>query len=380
MGKIRNKSEFDDLIEKISNCLSWYEKSNFDNKVFNITLDNGEKLKICFNHKTIAHLLGINTEYLKATGAFPKDSYEIIKLLCNDPFRFYNMVTRGHLTYDSFISEYVQEKIEHFSTACGINIYDIEFVCKYSKEFSYITGYPQLEADYYIGYKTNDGMLIVGFKKDGEYYVPITNRPIDFKDEEATKFLKHLLENQSITMPSFSKIYFKETETYSNTISIIDQVKRKMIGKLIGYEREYKATINVSSGYVYIIEKLFKQYNSKNILYPALKSIFEKVSKRVMIDVADIELEFGELPEDILCLIDSYNESLNVDISAALDAHTKSVISERNRLSEENQRHIKELEELKAELLRIKASNEQLQTENDEYRKREESIKKILSI
>lgn len=380
MKKIKNKSEFDELIEKINICLEWYEKRNFDDMIFNVVLDNGEKIKISFHHKTIAHLLGIKTEYLKTTGLFPKDSYEILKLLCNDSYRFYAMVFQGHLTYDSFISDYADDKLREFTNACGINLRDIDFVCKYSKEFSYITGYPQLEGDYYIGYKTNYGVLVVGFKKDGEYYVPITNRPINYDDDEAMEFLNHLLENQSITMPSMSSIYYKKSKTYSNTSPVNDQKKAGKIRVLKNYAKNYNATVDVSGGYIYIIEKLLKQYNSKNILFPALKSIFEKVSKRVMIDVTDIELEFGELPEDILCLIDSYNSSLNVDISAALDEHTKSVMSERDRLSEENQRHIKELEELREELLRIKALNEQLQTENNGYREREEKIKRVLSI
>ena len=343
-----------------------------DNKEFNIVLDNGEKLKICFSHKTIAHLLGIDTEYLKATGLFPKDSYEILKLLCNDSYRFYNMITRGHLTYNSFISDYAFDKINSFRNACGINLYDIDFVCKYSKELSYVTGYPQLEADYYIGYKTNDGVLIVGFKKDGNCYVPITNRPIDFKDDEAMKFLKHLLEKQSITMPAMSSIYFKENGTYSNTITINDQKKAVKIRTLNNYVNEYNSVIDVSGGFIYIIEKLLRQYNSKNVLYPTLKSIFEKVSKRVRIDVTDIEMEFGELPEDILCLIDSYNESLNVDISAALDEHTRSVILERDELRDEKKKLIEELEELKRQLLQLKATNETLENENNGYREREE--------
>lgn len=63
-----------------------------------------------FTHNTIAHLLGIDTEYLKSTGQFTKDSYDILKLICNDSYRLYNMVNQGHLTYESFISDYAQEK------------------------------------------------------------------------------------------------------------------------------------------------------------------------------------------------------------------------------------------------------------------------------
>ena len=183
MKKIKNKSDYDLLIEKIAENVDWYEKRNFDDRVYNLTLDNGERLKICFTHNTIAHLLGIKTEYLKSTGQFPKDSYDILKLVFKDSYRLYNMICQGHLTYDSFVSDYAYEKLEGFQSICGVDLYNMEFACKYSKEYSYVTGHPQLEADYYIGYKSNNGLYIIGLKKNGNYYYPMTNRYIDYSDE-----------------------------------------------------------------------------------------------------------------------------------------------------------------------------------------------------
>lgn len=372
MKKITKKNEYDEVIDKIKESVEWYEKRNFDDKIYYLTLDNGDKLNISFSHNTIAHLLGINTENLKATGIFPKDSYEILKLVYNDSYRLYNMINQGNLTYDTFISDYIYEKLEAFQNICGINLYEIDFVCKYSKEYSYITGHPQLEADYFIGYKGNNGLLIIGLKKNGPYYYPMTNRYIDYNNEETMKFLRQMLENQRITMPTVSSIYFKENRTYSRPLYLDYNKKTSKIRILNNYAKEYNSTVDVSSGYAHLIDKLLEQFDSKSILYPALKSIFEKVTKRIRIDITDIELENGKLPEDILCLIDIYNESLNVDISAALDEHTKTVVIERDKLSEENQKHIKELEELRRELLAAKSTIESLEQENKEYKQREE--------
>lgn len=66
----------------------------------------------------------------------------------------------------------------------------MDFACKYSKEYSYVTGHPQFEADYYIGYKANNGLFVIGLKKNGNYYYPMTNRYINFNDEEMMKFLR----------------------------------------------------------------------------------------------------------------------------------------------------------------------------------------------
>lgn len=378
MKKITNKNQYDKLIEKATGCLEWYEKNNFDDKVYNLTLDNGDKLKISFDHSTIAHLLGFNTEYLKSTGSFPKNSYEILKMICNDSFRLYNMIVRGNLTYDSFISDYAEDKMDGFTNICGINIYDMEFVCKYSKEYSYITGNPQLEADYYIGYRIGNILHVIGFIKNGDYYYPMTNRYIDFKDEEELEFLKQMLENQVITMPVSSNIYFKKNNALSNTIYLFDQKKPQKIKTLKEYAKTYKSTIDVSSGYDYAIEKLLKQYNSSNTKTPLLNKIFESIVERVHINIKELENEFGGISEEIFDLINKYNKSLNKDISAALDEHTRKVEEENSYLTSEKQKHIKELEDLKRQLLEAKSTIETIQKENSEYKAREEETVDVM--
>ena len=200
----------------------------------------------------------------------------------------------------------------------------------------------------------------------------MTNRYIDFNDEETMKFLNQMLANQKLTMPTKSSIFFRETETYSKTLFVDYQKKSTKIKTINNYAKKYNAIVDVSSGYGYIIEKLLQQFDSKNVLFPALKGIFEKVTQRTKIDITDIELEYGELPEDILLLIDDYNNSLNIDISAALDEHTKSVQEENAHLKNEKQKHIEELEMLRRELLEAKSMVETLSQENSEYKLREE--------
>lgn len=381
MKKITSKKEYDMLIEKATENLNWYEKNNFDGKVYILTLDNGDKIKISFDHSAVAHLLGFNTEYLKSTGVFPKNSYDILKMICNDSYRLYNMVIRGNLTYDSFISDYAEEKIDSFKNICGVNLYSIDFICKYSKEYSYITGYPQLEADYYIGYKIGNILHVIGLIKNGEYYYPMTNRYIDFKDKEEMEFLKQLLENQVITMPVSSNIYFRKGNTHSNTIYLYDQKKPQKIKTLKEYSKEYNATVDVSGGYEYAIEKLLKQYDSKNTTTPLLNKIFESIERRLYINIKEIENEFDNIPDDILELINRYNQSVSIDVTAALDEHTRKVEEENSYLTSEKQRHIEELKELKRQLEEAKKTIETLKEENLVYQTREtetvEAMKRI---
>lgn len=380
MKKITNKSEFDELIDKINECIKWHDKKNFGDKVYNLLLDNGEELRIVFSNSSVAHLLGVDTEYLKTTGLFKGNSYDILNLICNDSYRLYNMVRGGYLNFDNFISDFALEKVNGFKNICGIDLYNIEFICKYSKDNSYITGYQQLEGDYYIAYKTENGLFIIGLKKSGDYYYPMTNRFIDLNNEESRKFLNILLSNQIITMATYSYLYFKNTRSKSDKIYVDYNKKANVIRQLKYYGNNYDAIVYVSTGYSYIIEKLLQKFDSNSNIYPILNKIFEYIRKRIKINIYKIEKEFGKLPEDMLSIINCYNDSLNSDISSALDEHTKAVMSERDKLKTENRRHIEELEKLKEELLMMKSLNEQLQLENAGYKEREDAIKRVLSI
>lgn len=393
MQKIRNKAEYDDLIADISECLEWYERkgievndySSQDKRkklqiIYNLTLDNGDKLRLAFTHNNIAHLLGVDTEYLKTTGLFKGDSYSILKEVCNDSYRLYSMVKDGHMIYDNFISDFAYEKVQGFKNICGIDLYNIEFICKYSKDNSYITGYQQLEGDYYIAYRADNGLFIIGFKKNDNYYYPMTNRYINFEDEQSVAFLNTLLTNQSITMPSMSSLYFVNNDSYSKTMYVDYTKKAKMIRSLMQYNQKYNVYVDVSSGYSFVLEKLLKKFNENDNMYPICNKMFEYIQNRVSIDVKELEREFGIIPDDMKTIIDGYNSSLSKDLSAALDEHTKMIMSERDRLSEENQRHIKELEELKRQLLDAQTLISQLRIENEGYRERESSIKRILSM
>ena len=209
-------------------------------------------------------------------------------------------------------------------------------------------------------------------------------RYLDNDDKETAKFLQQMLENQKITMPTMSSIYFKETNSYSRTLFLKYNRKAIKIRILNNYAKNYGATIDVSNGYSHAIEKLLQQFDAKDVLFPALEGIFKKVTKRVRINVTDIELEFGELPEEILRLIDDYNESLNIDITAAVDEHTKMVEDENKDLKEQRKKHLEELEALKQELLEAKSTIQILEQENNEYKAREEEtisvMKRIYSI
>lgn len=367
---VKNKADLDELMERISKCVGAYERRNYDNIVFNLYLDSADntKLSICFGRENIAHMLGIDTDYLKSTGCYKNSSYGILKEICNDSYRLYDLERSGHLSYSSFISDYAFTKVDNFANVCGINIFNIVFVCEYSKEQSYITGFPQLEGDYYIAYKNGDGLSVAGFKKNGNYYYPMTNMCLDLDDEKSKTFLKTLLTGQIVTLPSCLNLYYRKEDSKGKNIYINYYEKAIKLRKLSTYCKEYGCIADVSKGYLFILEKLFQSFDSKNNMYPLMESICSSMRQRLPIDIQEFS---GLLPDDIIHEIEEYNSNINVEIKNAMDAYTKKIEEERDTLKKNEQRQIKELERLKQQLVKCKEEKDALEKRNKELLERQ---------
>lgn len=377
---VKNKADFDELMDKISNCVEYYERRNFDNTVFNLFLLDStrkEKLSVCFGRENIAHMLGIDTDYLKSTGYYKSSSYGILKEICRDPYRLYRLVRDGYLSYNSFISDYAFTKVDNFKKVCGINIFDIEFVCKYTKEQSYITEFHQLEGDYYIAYKNGDALSIAGFKRNGNCYYPMTNMYLDLNDEESETFLRTLLTGQVVTLPSILSLQHRGESSYDDAKKIYINYHDKLakLRKLILYCNKYGCIADVSNGYLHTLEKLFQSFEAKNNIYTLIASICSSMCQRLPIDIQKFE---GLLPDDIIFELENYNSNINAEIKGAMDAYTKSVVEERDNLKERERKQIEELEELKARLIIYEEEKKALEEKNKELLERQSAYDSVI--
>lgn len=384
---IKNKSEFENLVEKIKTCLDWYRKRNFDDKVYKLYLANGERINVIFPKQTIAHLLGIKTEYLKSTKLLKgKSSYEILEEICADPYKICKLVSDGHLTYSSFISPYADDKADNFMNNCGINdINSIEFICSYIKEYSFITGKQQLEGDYYICYGKTDGLLILGLKKEGRYYQPMTNRIIDLNDKESKEFLGQLLTNQHIT--TLSTIMLGNEYGESKKIFYNNEEKIKKVKTLNAYSEEYDATVEVGKDYMFILEKFSKLYNFSKELDDILTFISNTMQNKCPVNLSKLQEKNVTLSESMISMINAYNLSLEKELtSEGANIYAKKTKEERDKLREEFIKIQTELaaaisvnEKLVQENKKLQEDNQRLQEENKAYGDRETRIIKILT-
>lgn len=331
--------------------------------------------------------MGIKTEYSKSTKLLKgKSSYEILEEICADPYKICKLVSDGHLTYSSFISPYADDKADNFMNNCGINdINSIEFICSYIKEYSFITGKQQLEGDYYICYGKTDGLLILGLKKEGRYYQPMTNRIIDLNDKESKEFLGQLLTNQHIT--TLSTIMLGNEYGESKKIFYNNEEKIKKVKALNAYSEEYDATVEVGKDYMFILEKFSKLYNFSKELDDILTFISNTMQNKCPVNLSKLQEKNVTLSESMISMINAYNLSLEKELtSEGANIYAKKAKEERDKLREEFIKIQTELaaainvnEKLVQENKKLQEDNQRLQEENKAYGDRETRIIKILT-
>lgn len=115
-------ADFERLCQEIEMKAKNFEENNFSRNKFFLSLSNGERLKIIFTKSSVAHLLGVNTEYLKSSRTVKSNiSYDILLELTTEAYSISRKVDSGILNYSSFISNYIDEKLEIFEENISIN-------------------------------------------------------------------------------------------------------------------------------------------------------------------------------------------------------------------------------------------------------------------
>jgi len=83
-----NLSELEHLFSEINEIINFIELSEYQNRRNRVFLGNGDKINFSVPNDTIAHLLGVNTNYLVSTGRFNSTySFDILKEMCENPYR-----------------------------------------------------------------------------------------------------------------------------------------------------------------------------------------------------------------------------------------------------------------------------------------------------
>lgn len=251
-----NLGEIERLFEKIRDIIDYVEKANLKSRVSCLYLANDEVIKLQVPDSTIAHLLGININYLKSTRLFKSyNSFELLKEIANDPYKIYTQSINGYINQELLFSTHINKKVDSFKENIKLKVDETEFICKYDKERSYCFSDKSENADYIIVKKYEDGSIgVIFLTKSDDLYVPMSNRM--YKSfEEAKENLKDVFINQELTLLSGTKS-FNLNSDYTHNVVLKPVLKREKFLRLKDYKNIFKANIDVFGDYIYMSNKL----------------------------------------------------------------------------------------------------------------------------
>lgn len=384
----KNIEEYCELIDKIENCLNWFKNKEVSFNRYKLFLSNGEMIEVTYDLNCLPHLLGINTNFLRSTGLYKGSSIEILQSIIDNPNHLYNQFKNGHIHKTNVFSDYIDQKLNNFQNICNINIFDIEFIAKYQSNKNYASGNQKLDGDYYIAYKKDNNISIIGLKQnDDGLYHPITNLEYDEYSEEYYKFLNQLLTNQSLTSVKLLQKNFLNVDGTIARQKFFYNNKEKLtkLKTLNRYADNYNCAVTTNDESIFHVSKVSNLYEEKKKIFEIVMTITNAIKRKTFIDATKLENEFGDLDESLLNLISTHNNSLttndeqqSTNINANAESHYKDLILELRNSK-------KEIEEKDALIEKINTNNEKLTEENqtlketnNEYQEKEAKIRQIL--
>lgn len=377
-----NNEEYNNIKERITNLLDFYKEKKINDTKYNLKLSNGETINIKYKQMNLAHLLGINTNYLRSTGLYKGYSFQILYEIVENIDALQEQIEQGHIDPSKVFSDYLEEKLKNFKRICNLNLFDIEFIVEY-KQSRNLSQIEPLYDGYYVGFTNGYSLSVVGFKKDdnSNIYYPNTSRLMKANTKESEEFLKRLIENQMITT---IEIMYKKTidnnkETTSTPYYYHHQEKLNKIAACKEYAETYNGIANTITSNLYYIDKVININIDNRTNSRMYEEIAETIIKKKMIDVLDLKNRYEYIDESILNIVSSYNDSLMSNTSNDSTYSYKAIITELENLKLELEKRKTLLEKVEDENNKLKAQIELLKLENQYLNQNQEEAIKVLT-
>ena len=323
-------------------------------KQIEIYLANGDRIFYTIPESAIAHLLGVDTNYLLSKNILNvqnKSSIEVLKALTDETntYFLYQQMSQGHLNFDNIFSEYFNEKLEAFDKVIQPNLFGMEFICKVDKEKCHYNGADVIPVEYLLCSKDDsDNYLLLGIGKANGNYVGITSQSYPGL-EELKENWGSVIENQELTFASklIIKNKYGEYKNFNVVLPYPDRIED--VRKLETYKNYFNCAYNISYDYTLLARQSQQNHNNTT-------QVVEWMETKKPI-TEDMLIGLVYLNNNLRKIVDAYNNSLFVT--------NENTGMEYSDLSKEHKTTIEELESLKRELLEIKQQKMALETENE---------------
>lgn len=385
-----SKYKLSELFDKIDKLLqsyfgkeddyNFYEKDNFEHKTdlskksYLMFLSNGDRIRVKIPKTSIPHLLGINTEYLKSTGLYKgMNSYEIMLDFIKNPNEAFQKHESGIINLDKILSPYINKKLDSLTENLNINTNCCEMICKYDRGKTYGYSADFDDMSYLILQKKNEKyyVLKLAMSEDGTCF-PMSNQVFN-SYEECKENLSSYLIYQELTLLSNLLVYYNNSTV--GKFPILEWDRKQKLEKLKKLSEDFECTPNIIADFIYSL-KIRDDKRQGNIRTSNIIEILcDCIKNKKVFDISLTNID----QEDILKIIETYNDSLFSEITASTDNSYSDLQNENISLKKEIERLRLENKSLSDTVNYRDEELNEVKTQNNELREDINKVKGIFS-
>lgn len=385
-----SKYKLSELFDKIDKLLqsyfvkeddyNFYEKDNFEHKTdlskksYLMFLSNGDRIRVKIPKTSIPHLLGINTEYLKSTGLYKgMNSYEIMLDFIKNPNEAFQKHESGIINLDKILSPYINKKLDSLTENLNINTNCCEMICKYDRGKTYGYSADFDDMSYLILQKKNEKyyVLKLAMSEDGTCF-PMSNQVFN-SYEECKENLSSYLIYQELTLLSNLWVYYNNSTV--GKFPILEWNRKQKLEKLKKLSEDFECTPNIIADFIYSL-KIRDNKRQGNIRTSNIIEILcDCIKNKKVFDISLTNVD----QEDILKIIETYNDSLFSEITASTDNSYSDLQNENISLKKEIERLRLENKSLSETVNYRDEELNEVKTQNNELREDINKVKGIFS-
>lgn len=385
-----SKYKLSELFDKIDKLLqsyfgkeddyNFYEKDNFEHKTdlskksYLMFLSNGDRIRVKIPKTSIPHLLGINTEYLKSTGLYKgMNSYEIMLDFIKNPNEAFQKHESGIINLDKILSPYINKKLDSLTENLNINTNCCEMICKYDRGKTYGYSADFDDMSYLILQKKNEKyyVLKLAMSEDGTCF-PMSNQVFN-SYEECKENLSSYLIYQELTLLSNLLVYYNNSTV--GKFPILEWDRKQKLEKLKKLSEDFECTPNIIADFIYSL-KIRDDKRQWNIRTSNIIEILcDCIKNKKVFDISLTNVD----QEDILKIIETYNDSLFSEITASTDNSYSDLQNENISLKKEIERLRLENKSLSDTVNYRDEELNEVKTQNNELREDINKVKGIFS-
>ena len=390
MNKNYTNRELSELFDKIDTLLQRYfgkeddynfyekdeeeRKTDLSKKSYLVFLSNGERIKIKIPKSSIPHLLGINTEYLKNTGLYRNmNSYEVMLNFIKSSNEALKKHESGIIDLDNVLSPYINEKIDALIENLNINTNYCEMVCKYDKgkTFGYSADFDDMS--YLILQKKNEKYYVLKLAEaqDGTYF-PMSNQIFN-SYAECQEALSSYLIYQELTLLNNLFIYYNNSTT--GKFSILEWDRKQKLENLMKLSNDFGCTPNVIADFIYSLKIRDSKRQGNMRTSNIIDILCDHIKNKKPFDISLTNVD----QEDILRIIETYNDSLFSEITTSTDNSYSDLQNENISLKKEIERLRLENKSLSETVNYRDEELNEVKTQNNELREDINKVKGIFS-